>query len=189
MNFYSDEIINDIIDNKPLEEVIDLIEMFGERCFNLIAKYSYQNVNHKYIYNVLENTKNIVALYCLDIQFSLDNCPSILVYRKCKIKNEIIYYILIICTKRTFRNQGYATKLLDGLMERISTEMNKTTSTTQNVKIILSSVEESVIFYENYGFKWTRDKITEHPILLEFELFDSSKEYFIMEYVLPTKNT
>jgi GNAT superfamily N-acetyltransferase len=182
MNFYSDQIINDIIDNKPLEDVIDLIEKFGEDCFNYIAKYSFQNVNHKYIYNVLKNTKNIVAFHCLDTEFSTNNCPSILVYRKCKIKNEIVYYILLLCTKRTFRNQGYASKLIEGLIERITTE--NSTNSDQNIKIILSSVEESVIFYETFGFRWTRDKITNHLTLLQFELYEPTKEYFIMEFLV-----
>ena len=39
MNFYSDIIINDAIDNLPLENVIDFIEKFGENCFNLINRY------------------------------------------------------------------------------------------------------------------------------------------------------
>ncbi len=181
MNFYSDEIINDIIDNKPLDKIMDLIQIFGEDSFNTIAKYSYHNIHHKYIYNVLGNTKNIVAFYCLDNEFSINNCPSILVYRKCKYKNEIRYYILIACTKRKFRGQGYASKLIDGLIERIKKENNNSNC---KIKIILSSVEESVLFYEAYGFKWTRESIIDHNMLLCFERYEPKKEYFIMEYVL-----
>jgi GNAT superfamily N-acetyltransferase len=179
MNFYSDEIINDIIDNKPLDKIMDLIQILGEDTFNAIAKYSCKNIHHKYIFNVLSNSKNIAAFYCLDNDFSINNCPSILVYRKCKYKNEIRYYVLIACTKRTFRNQGYASKLIDGLVERIKKENNNSIC-----KIILSSVEESVLFYESYGFKWTRESITDHNMLLRFERYDPKKEYFIMEYVV-----
>ena len=100
-----------------------------------------------------------------------------LVYRKCKFKNEIRYYVLIACTQRKFRNQGYASKLLDGVVERVKNEI----SDADNVKIILSSVEESVVFYENYGFKWTRESITDHSVLMRFEKYDPKKEYFIME--------
>jgi hypothetical protein len=98
MNFYSDIIMNDIMDNYPLEKVIDSIEQFGEECFNAIAKYSYNSIHHKYIYNVLGNMKNIVAFHCLDCEFSINNCPSMLVYRKCKCKDETRYYVLIACT-------------------------------------------------------------------------------------------
>jgi len=191
MNFYSDVIMNDIIDNEPLETVLDSIETFGEECFNAIAKYSHHNIHPKYIYNVLGNTKNIIAFHCIDNdnEFSLKNCPSMLVYRKCNHKDtshtdnlEIRYYILIACTKRKFRNQGYASKLLDGFIERIKTE-NKDNPTCR-IKIILSSVEESVLFYEAYGFKWTRESITDHPMLTRFERYDPKKEYFIMELIL-----
>lgn len=177
MNFYSDIIMNDIIDNYPLDQVTESIESFGETCFNAIARYSYNNIHSKYIFNVLGNTKNIVAFYCIDNEFDLKNCPSMLVYRKSKFNDEIRYYILIACTQRKFRNQGYASKLLDGLVERIKKE----TSETDNVKIILSSVEESVIFYETYGFKWTRESITDHSVLMRFERYEPKKEYFIME--------
>ena len=182
MNFYSDVIMNDIMDNYPLEKVIDSIEQFGEECFNAIAKYSYNSIHSKYIYNVLGNTKNVVAFHCIDNEFSLNNCPSMLVYRKCRYENEIRYYILIACTKRKFRNQGYASKLLDGLIERIKSENSDNTGNTK--KIILSSVEESVIFYESYGFKWTRESITDHSMLMRFERYEPKKEYFIMEFVV-----
>jgi len=189
MNFYSDIIINDIIDNQPLETVLDSIESFGEECFNAIAKYSYHNIHPKYIFNVLGNTKNVIAFHCIDNnnEFSLDNCPSMLVYRKCRYNHEDIenvelrYYVLIACTKRKFRNQGYASKLLDGFVERIKEENKDIQIKEQTIKIILSSVEESVLFYEAYGFKWTRESITDHPILMRFERYDPKKEYFIME--------
>jgi ribosomal protein S18 acetylase RimI-like enzyme len=171
--------MNDIMDNYPLEKVIDSIEQFGEECFNAIAKYSYNSIHSKYIYNVLGNTKNVVAFHCIDNEFNLNNCPSMLVYRKCRTENETRYYILIACTKRKFRNQGYASKLLDGLIERIKSE-----NTENTIKIILSSVEESVIFYESYGFKWTRESITDHTMLMRFERYEPNKEYFIMEFIV-----
>ena len=182
MNFYSDVIMNDIMDNYPLEKVIDSIEQFGEECFNAIAKYSYNSIHSKYIYNVLGNTKNVVAFHCIDNEFNLNNCPSMLVYRKCKCNDEIRYYILIACTKRKFRNQGYASKLLDGVIERIKNENSDNTENT--IKIVLSSVEESVIFYETYGFKWTRESITDHTMLMRFERYEPNKEYFIMEFIV-----
>ena len=187
MNFYSDVIMNDIIDNEPLETVLDSIETFGEECFNAIAKYSHHNIHSKYIFNVLGNTKNIIAFHCIDNdnKFSLKNCPSMLVYRKCKYnEKEIRYYVLIACTKRKFRNQGYASKLLDGFIERIKSENENNQGRECDIKIILSSVEESVLFYEAYGFRWTRESITDHPILMRFERYEPKKEYFIMEFHL-----
>jgi hypothetical protein len=72
--------------------------------------------------------------------------------------------------------------LIDGVVERIKQENQGVSDST--IKVILSSVEESVIFYENYGFKWTRESITDHPMLMRFERYEPKKEYFIMELVL-----
>ena len=182
MNFYSDKIINDIIDKNPTEDILDLIEKFIEKSFVTITRYSIYDLQHKYIFNILKDTQNIIAFYCIDNEFNIDNCPSILIYNKCKNlhKGEIIYYILLICTKRKFRNQGYASKLLDDFILRIKKEnQNKLNF---NIKVILSSVEESVTFYESYGFKWMySETIDNHPVLSTYEKFDPKKEYFIME--------
>jgi len=179
MNFYSDIIIIDAIYNLPLENVIDFIEKFGEDCFNLINRYSRDNIQDMYTFNVLSNTKNVVAFHCIDNDFTIENCPSILVYRKFKFQNSIRYYILLACTKRKFRNQGYASKLLDGVIKRIKDENQD--NINFDIKIILSSLEESVLFYESYGFKWTRESITDHKMLMRFERYQPEKEYFIME--------
>lgn len=120
----------------------------------------------------------------MDFEFSIDNCPVIMIYRKYKVqekeKVETRYYILMLCTKPTFRNQGYASKLLDGFLEKIRKETIEKT----NTKIILSSVETAVLFYEAYGFRWTTDKLTDHFILTETEKKEDDKEYFIMEMVV-----
>lgn len=185
MNFYSDKLINNIVDNSPLETMIEELESFKNQYEYLILRYSSYTIHHKYTLNILNNTKNfIIAFYCLDIDFDLNNCPSILIYKKCKHDDEIHYYILFTCTKQQFRGQGYASKLFDGILERIKEE-NK--NTKKKVKIILSSLETSVLFYESYGFKWTRKCIKEYPKLLNYELYKKNKEYFIME--LEVKNT
>jgi hypothetical protein len=50
---------------------------------------------------------------------------------------------------------GYASKLFDGLKERITKEQ----------KMVLSSLENTVLFYENYDFRWTRESLNKYPIL------------------------
>lgn len=182
MNFYSDKIINDITDNSPLEEVIDSIDTFKLQCKYFLTKYSFYNIYHKYTSWILNDPNVIIAFYCMDNEFNIENCPSMLVYRKIfyKEKNEYCYYILFTCTKRSFRGQGYGTILLDNLQERIKED------NTQNrtCKIILSSIEEAVLFYEAYGFRWTRQSIIDHPILVKYESYQKGKEYFIMELVI-----
>jgi GNAT superfamily N-acetyltransferase len=186
MNFYSDKIINEILDINSQQQ-LHRIDKFIEESFNTIKQYSSHNINQKYIYNVLTNTKNIITFFCLDNDkesFAINNCPSILVYHKLQSPLEIRYYILIACTKRKFRNQGYASKLLDGLIERIKKEIPPPNPPSPIIKIILSSLEESVLFYESYGFKWKNESIKDHPILMDYEKYDEEKEYFIMELIL-----
>ena len=184
MNFYSDKIINDIIDNKPIDNIIDIIEEFIENSYNKITKYSIDSISYKYIYNILTNKNNIITFYCIDNEFEIDNCPSMAIYSKCKsnYNNEIRYYILFLCTKRKFRGHGYASKLLDNFINKIKDE-NKSKDNII-IKIILNSLEESVLFYESYGFRWTREELVDHNVLMNYEKYDNNKEYFIMELIL-----
>lgn len=184
MNFYSKLIINDIIDNKQLENIIKNIEKFIENTYNKITKYSNDSISHKYIYNILSNTNNNIVFYCMDNEFAIDNCPSIAIYSKCKSchNNEIRYYILLLVTIRKFRGQGYAKKLLDDFIIKIKEENKDKNELT--IKIILSSLEESVLFYESYGFKWTKEELVNHNVLMNYEKYDNAKEYFIMELIL-----
>lgn len=179
MNFYSDKLINNIIDNSPLETMVEEVESFKKHYEYLIIKYSLYTIHHKYTLNILKDSERIViAFHCIDIDFEITNCPSILIYRKIKYCDEMHYYVLFTCTKQSFRGQGYASKLFDGFLERVREE-NK--NTEKKVKIILSSLETSVIFYETYGFKWTRKCIRDYPKLLEYEGYKKNKEYFMME--------
>jgi len=181
MNFYSDKIINNIIDNYPIDEIIEEIETFKLQIKYILTKYSIRTIHHNYTKWILTDPKVITAFYCLDTEFCIYNCPSALVYRKIKINDdEIRYYILFTCTKRSFRGQGYASKLLDNLQERIKEENRDKT-----IKLILSSVEDAVLFYENYGFRWTRESITDHPLLMHYESYEEKKDYFILEKIIP----
>ena len=184
MNFYSDKLINNIIDNSPIETIIEEIETFKKQYEYLIIKFSNYDIHHRYTLHILNNTKNIIiAFYCLDLEFEIMNCPSILIYQKNKQDDEIHYYILFTCTKQQFRGQGYGTKLFDGFLDRIREE-NK--NTKKKVKVILSSLETSVLFYESYGFKWTRKCIKEYPKFLEYESYEKNKENFMMELEVNT---
>ncbi len=181
MNFYSDDIINGIIDNEPIENIIDAIDCYKAHCDYIVVKYSMHTIAQKYTLNILNETDNNVVYHCLDTEFAMDNCPSIMIYRKMKVNYEIHYYILFTCTKRQFRGQGYASKLLDGFIDRVKNEnANKRTS----VKILLSSLESAVLFYEEYGFRWTKQSLSDYPILARYEKYEEKKEYFIMELLI-----
>lgn len=182
MNFYSEDIIDDILNKK--EDVIEQIDCFKRLTNYLIQTYSFHDIHYKYTNHLLNDEKVKVAFYCMDFEFSIFNCPVILLYRKYFDRQaaEIKYYLLLICTKRKFRNQGYATKLLDSFIERVKQE--NANKNNRKIKIILSSTEESVLFYESYGFRWMRETLTDHPLLLTYEKYEEEKEYFILELVI-----
>ena len=117
----------------------------------------------------------------MDTTFDMKNCPSLFVYvfDKNKETKEITYYILLICTKQKFKNLGYASTLLSDFIQHAKNQ-NKNYSR----KIILSSIESAVTFYEKHGFKWTRELLTEYPILMEYEKYSEQKEYFILKLTL-----
>jgi len=178
MNFYSDKIINNIVDTEPLETIADSVDTFKLQCRYFLTKYSHRTINHGYTNWILNDPNIVVAFYCMDTEFDIANCPSMLVYRKVIIDNEVRYYVLFTCTKRKFRGQGYGSILLDNLQTRIREDHRDKSRTA---KIILSSVEDAVLFYEAYGFRWTRQSIKEHPMLMWYEHYEEKKEYFIME--------
>ena len=178
MNFYSEDIINNIIDSENVENILDKIETFYQELKIILSYYSYQHISLKYIKEILKNKKNKIAFRCMDTTFDIRNCPCLFVYvvDKNKEKKEIIYYILLICTKQRFKNLGYASSLLSDFIQDVK-EKNKDYSR----KIILSSIESAVTFYEKYGFKWTRELLINYPILMEYEEYSEQKEYFILK--------
>jgi predicted GNAT family N-acyltransferase len=82
---------------------------------------------------------------------------------------------MIICTQRRFKNQGYATALLNGFMEKITQDSDKP------VKIVLSALDNVVSYYQNYGFEVVDCTLENYPYLARFEKYDETKIYTIME--------
>ena len=185
MNFYSIDIINNIVDNSNEDEIIDKLDNFEKEILGMFVKYSYRSISPKYVFNLLKDKSNKVVFHCMDNTFDIYNCPTSMIYNRYNDKenNEIHYYILMICTKHTFKNKGYASALLNGFIEKIKQEKNKING-NKTIKIILSSTVESVTFYEYYGFIWTRNNLTEYPILMKYEKYENDKEYFIMELIV-----
>jgi GNAT superfamily N-acetyltransferase len=192
MNFYSDNIINDIIDNAPLETMIDDIADFKAQIKYMCIKYSAVSIGPEYTQGVISDDRTKYVFYCLDPVFCVANCPSIMAYRRVfdKETNTITYYMLFLCTKRRFKGQGYAGHLLNGFVDYIrgkefgdaGENSDKTdVKECRNVNIRWSSVITAVTFYEERGFKWTRKNLTDYPFLMRYEAFMEGKEYFMME--------
>jgi len=116
-----------MIDTADVNTMIDDIKQFIDNTRFVLTRYSINSISHKYTSSVTSSGDNIVVYYCFDNEFSIFNCPSLMIYNRYydKENQEIIYYILLTCTKNGFRNMGFASKLFDGLKERISKENKK----------------------------------------------------------------
>jgi GNAT superfamily N-acetyltransferase len=185
MNFYSDDIINNIIDNDELKFIIPKLSSLYEQTFILFCKYTSKVISPKYIFGLLHDRTNKIAFRCIDTEFNIENCPSILIYRLYKNieKNELTYYILMICTKKSFKNLGYASRLLDDFIIHVKKKhtSDNIKNKYKNIKIVLNSLESAVTFYEKYGFKWVIGSLKDHEELMKYEEYEDNKEYFILE--------
>ena len=85
---------------------------------------------------------------------------------------------MVISTQQEFMNKGYATMLLNGFVERIKKE---TKTSSKKVKIVLSSLDEVVSYYQKYGFEAVDCSFENYPYLQCFEKYDEEKLYTIME--------
>jgi hypothetical protein len=183
MNYYSDDIINSIIDSSSLDVLADNISEFREDIHMIFVYFAFDKINLDYIRHVLSDTKNKTVFRCIDnYEFDIRNCPSAMLYRK-KVdlkKTECIYYILIICTKQNFKRFGYASALLDDFIKDI--QLNKKDGFT--TKIVLNSLDSAVSYYQQYGFVHTTDTLHDHPILLHYELPSDDELSHIMELIL-----
>jgi ribosomal protein S18 acetylase RimI-like enzyme len=159
----------------------DTLQLFVNNCKDVLKKIAFTSIGDHYTRGVLRDSRAVIVFYCLDTEFCIYNCPSILIYRKVKTAESITYYILLTCTKSGFRNQGYASRLFDQFIEKIQTD---NAGSHKRVSIVLSSLETAVVFYENYGFRWTRESLKDYPVLMNYEKYMPEKEYFILEKII-----
>ena len=180
MIFYSDNIINNIIDNGELDTIADDVDQFKKDTEMIFTYFAYPIISLDYIQNLLKFESNKTAFYCMEDKFVIRSCPSCMIYSKQNKENSntILYYIMVISTDKEFRGQGYATKLLNGFVERVKEE---TKMSTKKVKIVLSSVDEVVSYYQKYGFEAVDCLFDNYPYFQYFEKYDEEKIYTIME--------
>jgi ribosomal protein S18 acetylase RimI-like enzyme len=180
MIFFSDDIKNQIIDTTPVDEILDKLEEFKNDNQMIFTYFNYGAIGLDYIENLLKYESNKTAYYCTEDTFVIRSCPSCMIYsRQNKIKcDTIMYYIMVISTDREFRGKGYATKLLNGFIERIKEE---TKTSSKKVKIVLSSLDEVVSYYQKYGFEVVDCSFENYPYFKYFEKYDEEKIYTIME--------
>lgn len=181
MNYYSREIVNHIIDTSDLSDIVDAVQEFENDVHMLFVYFAFDWINLDYIHNLLEDTANQIVFRCIDTcDFNIRNCPSAMIYRKYKKGRVCIYYILMICTKQSFKKFGYASAMLDDFIKKIRQE--KTEGIVN--KIVLSSLDTAVSYYQKYGFKIKQETLNDHPVLLHYEIPECEKPPCIMELVI-----
>ena len=180
MIFFSEDIKNKIVDTTPLDEIMDRLEEFKNDVQMIFTYFNYGSIGIDYIENLLKYESNKMAFYCTDDTFVIRSCPSCMIYSKQNKKNSdtIMYYIMVISTDKDFRGQGYATKLLNGFVEKVKEETNLS---PKKVKIVLSSIDEVVSYYQKYGFEAVDCSFENYPYFKYFEKFDEEKIYTVME--------
>jgi ribosomal protein S18 acetylase RimI-like enzyme len=180
MIFFSDDIKNKIIDERPVDEIMDKLEQFKKDVEMIFTYFNYDAIGIDYIQNLLNYESNKTAFYCTEDNFVIRSCTSCMIYSKQNKKNSdtIIYYLMVISTDKEFRGQGYATALLNGFVERVKKE---TLNSKKKVKIVLSSLDEVVSYYQKYGFEAVDCSFENYPYLKCFEKYDEEKMYTVME--------
>jgi hypothetical protein len=181
MNYYSEDIINNIIDTSDVDKIITNLEEFKSDIQMLFYYFSFYEISFEYIDSLFANENNKVAFRCIDnSEFNIRNCPSAMIYRKCKCGNTVVYYIYMICTKNKFKKLGYASALFDDFIKKIKNEKDLKYKDC-NVKIVLSSLDDAVSYYMHYGFTLKSNDITDYPVLMLHEKYEEDKTYYIME--------
>ena len=180
MIFFSENIKNKIVDTTPLDEIMDKLAEFSNDVEMIFTYFNYGAIGIDYIQNLLKYETNKTAFYCNEDTFVIRSCPSCIIYSKQNKKNSdtILYYIMVISTDKEFRGQGYATKLLNGFVEKVKEE---TLTSPKKVKIVLSSLDEVVSYYQKYGFEVVDCSFENYPYFRCFEKFDEEKIYTVME--------
>ena len=180
MIFFSDDIQNKIVDTAPLDEIMDKLEDFKNDNQMIFTYFNYGSIGIDYIENLLKYESNKAVFYCTEDTFVIRSCPSCMIYSKQNKKNSdtIMYYIMVISTDKEFRGQGYATKLLNEFVEKVKDE---TKTSPKKVKIVLSSLDEVVSYYQKYGFEAVDCSFENYPYFKCFEKFDEEKIYTVME--------
>jgi GNAT superfamily N-acetyltransferase len=147
----------------------------------LIKSFCSDKINDKYVNGLVK----LEGLYHMFLSFEdkldIKSSPCMLTYVNYWFEetNEMHFYVLLLCTNEEHRGKGYATTLLKLFKQYIQDMVGYSEFTT---KVILSSVEDAVTFYEDNGFKWVwpLDK-SKYDMLLQYEYGSFEKECFVME--------
>jgi ribosomal protein S18 acetylase RimI-like enzyme len=178
---YQDDIIKTIEELSPPDDLDENLRYHAKSVMRFYKKIT-KDINYGYIIGLLENEENQIVFYNLntDTLFDFDSCASSIIYNIVKKNNRLTCYILVLNTTPKYRNNGYATKLLNEFAEDIKNKYPEFT----DIRFVLSATDESFTFYEKNKFVLLEDDLTAHPILSKYEKYDKRKLYYIFERIL-----
>jgi hypothetical protein len=172
MLYYSNNILNEIIDSSNDENLLDNISQFNSDIDMIFTYFAYPDISLDYIKTLLKYKTNKCAFWCENDEFNIRKCTSCMIYAEQKKH----VYIMLVCTHKDFKNKGYATKM----MNQFINDMRKKEKTS----IILSSVENTVSYYQKLEFEAIDDNLDDYPYLKKFEVCSDDKFTTIMEKIL-----
>jgi ribosomal protein S18 acetylase RimI-like enzyme len=175
---YQEDILRLMEEISPPDDLNDNLKYHAKsviKYYKQIAK----DINYSYIIGLLENAENQIVFYNLSNNqlFHFETCCSSIIYNMVRHDNTLICYILVLNTTPIYRNNGYASQLLNDFANDIKQKY----SSFSNIRIILSATDESFAFYEKNNFTLIEDDLIHHPILAKHEKYDTSKLYYIFE--------
>ena len=91
-----------------------------------------------------------------------------------KIKTNIPIFII----------QGSIFRMLDNKtrnLEMLKSIINTETSLDYKIKIVVSSLDTAISYYQHYGFELTNENISDHPILSKYEKPENTEDLHILK--------
>jgi ribosomal protein S18 acetylase RimI-like enzyme len=178
---YQEDIITTIEELSPPDDLDENLRYYAKSVIRFYKKIT-KDLNYVYIIGLLENEENKIVFYNLNTNpiFDFDGCASSIIYNIVTSNNRLTCYILVLNTTPKYRNNGYATKLLNEFADDIKKKYSEFT----DIRFVLSATDESFTFYEKNNFVLLEDDLTAHPILSKYEKYDKRKLYYIFERIL-----
>ena len=139
-----------------------------------LTKTYASNINDKFIKRICKDKLNKIIFYGMNSELSCNELTSIIIYRKTAANsNKIRFVIMLIAVHPDVRNVGYGKITLTEFINFIY-KKNKM------LEIFLHSLDTSLNFYYNFGFK----KINKNNFIQNYEGVEDDEEFHILKYVL-----
>jgi len=142
---------------------------------NIDYKRYSENINERYIENLIKDKKNRMVIHSIDCEEKYyNNITSFIIYRKNKNMSEDNYYIFLMGVHEEIRDNGYGKLILDEFIEEINKYKLRRTN------IVIHSLDTSEHFFINYGF----ERIFRSRFLKNYEGWEDEKNQLIYKLLV-----